>query len=142
MSLSQEYRPVATSHGAAMGSHAIIHALLGTEDKTMCGSVDALDVVTMWNRVVNCGNCLVALKRERQRRSAEGTVRYQERMRRERQVAEHEADMVRVERQSLAESLADALYEIGYRHKGEHDYDPRGTEEWQAVVDAITGEER
>lgn len=135
MSLSQEYRPVMQDR-ETVGAHETIHALLGTNDKTMCGTLDSLDVVTTPGRVVNCSKCLLALKRERQRRSAEGTARYQERMRRE---AEHDADEARVERQSLAESLADALYEIGYRHKGEHDYDPRGTEEWQAVVDAIIG---
>lgn len=33
---------------------------------------------------------------------------------------------------------ADALYEIGYRHSGRHDFDPRGNAEWQRVVDMIS----
>lgn len=37
--------------------------------------------------------------------------------------------------------LADALYERGYRDaRNERDHDPRGAEEWQAVVDTIDGQ--
>lgn len=37
-----------------------------------------------------------------------------------------------------AHKLADALYDAGYnaKRKGK-DYDPRGTDEWQAVVDNL-----
>lgn len=35
-------------------------------------------------------------------------------------------------------ALVDAMYQIGYRdcHQ-QRDYDPRGTREWQAVIDAL-----
>ena len=149
MSLSQEYRAVAQWNDGASDKHLTIHAVLGVADKTMCGNVDVLDVVSMQNRIVNCADCLRALKRERQRRSAEGTARYQERMRQESaeraqesmREAAWEADAERAERQSLAETLADALYNKGYEDNGTRGQDARGTEEWQAVVDAIMGAE-
>jgi hypothetical protein len=47
----------------------------------MCGKVESLDVVHLpKTRIVSCGECLKALKKERQRRSAEATARRKERV--------------------------------------------------------------
>jgi hypothetical protein len=56
-----------------------MHALWEKEDKTMCGHVQALDAESAKGYSVSCGDCQKALKKERQRRSAEGVVRGEER---------------------------------------------------------------
>jgi hypothetical protein len=95
--LNDDYRRVAIRDALAQENtsqaapHALVHALWCGEagrwpdDKTMCGQVDSLDVTNVGKyRIVSCADCLKALKRERQRRSAEGTIRHQERMREQR----------------------------------------------------------
>lgn len=56
-----------------------IHALWEHEDKTMCGHVQVLDVEGAEGYSVGCSECQAALKKERQRRSAEGVARGEER---------------------------------------------------------------
>lgn len=69
-------------------------------DTTMCGQVESLDVINVGKtRVVTCGDCLKALKRERQARSAAGLIRSQERRSEayaeaERQAGNPDADLI------------------------------------------------
>jgi hypothetical protein len=56
-----------------------MHALWQGEDKTMCGNVQALDAESAKGYSVSCGDCQKALKKERQRRSAEGVKRGEDR---------------------------------------------------------------
>ena len=71
--LADCFRPV-----RVIGS-ARIHALWEGEDKTMCGTLNVLDAESAKGNTVNCGDCMKALKKERQKRSAEGVVRGQDR---------------------------------------------------------------
>lgn len=71
--LADCYRPV-----RVIGSPRV-HALWEGEDKTMCGHVQALDAESAKGYSVGCGDCQAALKRERQRRSAEGVKRGEDR---------------------------------------------------------------
>lgn len=53
----------------------MVHALWEKEDKTMCGTHDVLEVESSPAKVVSCNGCNAMLKKERQRRSAEGMQR-------------------------------------------------------------------
>lgn len=54
------------------------HAVWMGEDKTMCGQLQVLDVNKVTRLCVTCGDCLLKLKKERQRRSrAEAAERKQ-----------------------------------------------------------------
>lgn len=99
--LTDDYRRVVCSlalkrQDSIQGApQAIVHALWYVNngrwptDVTMCGQVESLDVTYLpQNRIVNCADCLKALKKERQFRSREGTSRYQERMREQRDQVE------------------------------------------------------
>jgi hypothetical protein len=90
--LNDDYRRVAAStefekeDRSQVAPRATVHALWRhadgrwPTDKTMCGKVESLDVVHLSKtRIVSCSECLKALKRERQRRSAEATARQQDR---------------------------------------------------------------
>jgi hypothetical protein len=134
MSLSDEYRCAVKTGSVPFWPNASVHAVMPNADATICGKVEALDVTyTKVRTNVTCPDCLKALKRERQRRSREGQARAAERRA---QQADDEAH----ERVMLAERLADALYNRGWADRSEPcGQDPRGCDEWQAVVDAITG---
>jgi hypothetical protein len=84
-------------------------------DTTMCGEVESLDVINVGKqRVVTCGGCLKALKRERQARSAAGLVRSQERRHAE---IEEAANLVNNPDADLIERMqarAASLREEGY----------------------------
>jgi hypothetical protein len=86
--LNDDYKRVATIAEAAQENtsqaapQAIVHAqwLNPVQYQTMCG-IDTLNLATMSkSRIVNCAACNAALKKERQRRSREGTANYQARM--------------------------------------------------------------
>jgi hypothetical protein len=85
-------------------------------DVTMCGQVESLDVINVGkSRVVTCGDCLKALKRERQSRSAAGLVRAQERrnekyVEADRHAANPDADLIE-RMQARATSLRAEGYE-------------------------------
>lgn len=82
-------------------------------DTTMCGQVESLDVINVGkSRVVSCGECLKALKRERQARSTAGVIRSQERRNEEaeRHAANPDADLIE-RMQARAASLRDEGYE-------------------------------
>jgi hypothetical protein len=85
MSLSTEYKSV-IKRGEGQPPRISVHALFNGADETLCGMVDALDVEypRNVNYVVTCGACNKLLKKERQRRSREGTARYQQRRAEER----------------------------------------------------------
>jgi hypothetical protein len=89
MSLSDEYRVVAARADLLAKPQnpptGKVHALMRDADATICGKVEALDVVYLKHDmpghsfIVTCPDCLKALKKERQRRSRDGTARYQQR---------------------------------------------------------------
>ena len=145
MSLSDEYR-VAVARADLLAPTTPnptgkVHAVMQHADTTICGKIDALDVVYVkplapgHSYVVTCGECLAALKRERQRRSREGTARAAERRA---QQVEDEAVALRDRAYALADALYNTGYDAGFHGTG---CDPRGTPEWEAVVEAITGEQ-
>ena len=82
-------------------------------DTTMCGQVESLDVINVGkSRVVTCGDCLKALKRERQSRSAAGLIRSQERRNEEAERHAENPDADLIERmQARAAALRDDGYE-------------------------------
>jgi len=67
---------LAAENSSQAAPRALVHALWTLDDhwprdRTMCGEVESLDTVEVSKmRVVSCGACRAALKRERQRRSA------------------------------------------------------------------------
>jgi hypothetical protein len=89
MSLSDEYRTAQATADMQVPLHdgqvRKIHAVMPHADATICGKVEALDVTYVkpaapgHRYAVTCDDCLKALKRERQRRSREGTARAAER---------------------------------------------------------------
>lgn len=94
--MNDDYRRVlCTKEDRGADGNRPVHALWFVEggpwptDKTMCGKFDDLDVTHLAkNRIVNCAECLAALKKERQRRSREGTARHHDRMREQRDQVE------------------------------------------------------
>jgi hypothetical protein len=151
MSLSNEYRVVARSADLVNGAPTAstpFHALMPNADATICGHVDALDVKFVKHPLpnhkyaVSCGACQVALRVERQRRGREGRERMQKRHAAELEEARQQAEDAAVALRDRAYALADALYNVAYEagFYGTGSQDPRGTKEWEAVVEAITGE--
>lgn len=80
MSLSDEYKSV-IKRGDGQPPRNSVHALFHNASETLCGMVEALDVEypRNVNYVVTCYACKKLLKQERQRRSRDGTARYQQR---------------------------------------------------------------
>lgn len=84
-------------------------------DTTMCGQVESLDVMNVGKtRVVTCGDCLKALKRERQARSAAGLIRSQERRHAAIQEAADLVDNPDADLIEMMQARATALREEGY----------------------------
>lgn len=84
-------------------------------DTTMCGQVESLDVMNVGKtRVVTCGDCLKALKRERQARSAAGLLRQQERRHTAIQEAADLVDNPDADLIEMMQARAQALREEGY----------------------------
>jgi hypothetical protein len=89
--MTDDYKRVTTITEAAsenstqVAPAAIVHAqwinpTYGSTGQTMCG-IDTLNLATMPKyRIVSCAGCNAALKKERQRRSHEGTANYQTRV--------------------------------------------------------------
>jgi hypothetical protein len=122
--LTDDYRRVAAStefekeDRSQVAPRAIVHALWRhadgrwPTDKTMCGKVESLDVVHLpKTRIVSCGECLKALKRERQRRSAEATARQQDHRSEE---FEHHADNPDADLIERMQARATSLRAEGY----------------------------
>jgi hypothetical protein len=166
--LNDDYRRVAVSTDLAKENtsqaapHAIVHALWYVNDgrwptdTTMCGHVESLDVTHLpKHRIVSCPDCLKALKRERQRRSAEALSRQQERRSDEieaavRQARNPDADLVEYMQQRATE-LRDRGYdgiatdlEIVAGRLADHETIPHDTSVLQARDAALiyTGPER
>jgi hypothetical protein len=160
--LNDDYRRVAVSTELAkentsqVAPRAIVHALWYVNDgrwptdTTMCGQAESLDVTHLpKERIVSCSACLAKLKKERQRRSAEGTMRHQERRREEIEAAviEHaspDAELVDYMQRRAAElrergydGIANDL-EIVAGRLAEHESIPHDSSVCQVGVDALT----
>lgn len=94
--MTDDYKRVTTiaeaahEHSSQAAQSAIVHAqwINPIQYQTMCG-MDTLNLATLSkNRVVSCAACNAALKKERQRRSRDGTARYQERLQAQRDQVE------------------------------------------------------
>lgn len=117
--LNDDYKRVASSAEAAhenssqAAKSATVHGqwlnpAYGNTGASMCG-IDTLDLSTlMKHRVVSCAACLAALRKERQRRSREGTANYQAR----RNSAEIERDALERGQQVLMERDAACLRKL------------------------------
>jgi hypothetical protein len=89
--------------------------LVWPTDTTMCGQVESLDVINVGkSRVVTCGECLKALKRERQARSAAGLIRTQERRSAAIEDAERHADNPDADLIERMQARATSLRAEGY----------------------------
>lgn len=97
--LNDDYKRVATiadaaaEHSSQAAPSATVHAqwlkpAQGKAGQTLCG-IDSLNFATMSrHRIVSCAACQAELKKERQRRSREGTANYQARMSAQREQVE------------------------------------------------------